>query len=190
MKKTIFTLLLCILCLPTILLGACGNKENNGIDISVYFEKDATYQVYAKNGKNTLAMNSFVSEESKELLQYSSVTFTGKPAWLYKMNIEKITFDVVANAEVEDLQLTLTFTNLENGNPALTSSNTLTKEVAVHTVKNGKVPVTVEINDIIKSNTASTTIKIAVDSAYYKGDNAELNFKLDFLNLKVFGQHK
>ncbi len=190
MKKFILALLICILCLPTALLYGCNNTTNSGIDLSVYFENDVKYKVYDKTGTTTATLKDFTHNNHNDQVQYTNITFTGKPAWLYKMTLEKVTFDVYGNVDVDDLQITITITNLVKGDNSITTSNTLTKEIPVNVTKNKAVKVSLDVNDVFNSISASTTIKIDIDPSYYKGDNKDLGFKLDIMNFKVYGEHK
>ena len=190
MKKFILALLICILCLPTALLYGCNNTTNSGIDLSVYFENDVKYKVYDKTGTTTATLKDFTHNNHNDQVQYTNITFTGKPAWLYKMTLEKVTFDVYGSVDVDDLQITITITNLVKGDTSITTSNTLTKEIPVNVTKNKSVKVSLDVNDVFNSISASTTIKIDIDPSYYKGDNKDLGFKLDVMNFKVYGEHK
>ena len=190
MKKFILALLICFLCLPTALLYGCNNTTNSGINLSVYFENDVKYKVYDKTGTTTATLKDFTHNNHNDQVQYTNITFTGKPAWLYKMTLEKVTFDVYGSVDVDDLQITITITNLVKGDTSITTSNTLTKEIPVNVTKNKAVKVSLDVNDVFNSISASTTIKIDIDPSYYKGDNKDLGFKLDVMNFKVYGEHK
>jgi len=181
--------MLAIICLPTILLGACDNKNEN-IDLSVYFENKVTYQVHGKSGNNEVTLNDFTHNDHENQLKYMNITFTGKPAWLYQMNIEKITFEVFSNVDL-DVQMEIKVSNVKDGDISNTSStNTVTKLAPVSMKKNKTVQVTVEIGKTIESISASTTIKIGfADSTNYSGDNKDLDFKFDLSNFKVYGKH-
>ena len=186
MKKIILSLLLSILCLPTMLLYGCKETKTHQLDLSVYFENKVTYTVNNSSSKIDAKLNDFAHSKTDNQVQYTNITFTGNPAWLYKMTLEKI----YSNANVDDFEFTIVVTNLSGAETTLTTSNTLTKDIPVKLEKNKTQTVTILINDIVDSATASTTIKLNFDSAYYKGDNASLDFKLDVLNFKVYGEHK
>jgi len=190
MKKFILSIALCLLLLPTTLLIGCNGSNNNGINLPVYFEDKVTYLVYNQGSKVDAKLNDFTHNKTDNQVQYSSITFTGKPEWLYRMTIKKVTFDIYSNSNVEDFEFTITITNLEGAETTLVTSNTLTKTIAVPLEKNKSKSITLDVNDIVNSSTASTTIKLTFDSSFYKGDNSSLNFKLDVKNFKVFGEHK
>lgn len=158
--------------------------------MSVYFENKTTYQVYNNSTKTEVTLNDFRHNKHDNLVQYSNITFTGKAAWLYKMTLEKITFDVYSNVDLEDFEIKIAVSNLAQSDSELTTSNTLTKTVPVNLKANSISSVTLDVNDLFVSETASTTIKLTVDSAYYKGDYKDLGLKFDVLNFKVFGEHK
>lgn len=190
MKKLLLSLIICLLFIPATMFVGCKNTQNNGISLPVYFEDKVTYQVYNKSSKVESKLNEFSHNKTDNQVQYTNITFTGIPAWLYKMTLEKITFDLFSTADIEDFEFTITVTNLEGAETSLTTSNTLTKTIAIALEKNESKKITLNVNDVVKSSTASTTIKLTFDSSYYKGDNANLNFKLDVKNFKVFGEHK
>lgn len=190
MKKFILALLICVLCVPTFLLYGCKDSPNNGLDLSIYFEDKVTYQVYNKSSKVECKLNDFKHNNHEDQVQYTNITFTGKPSWLYKMTLEKITFDIYSNVDLEAFQFKIIVSNLAQGDTDLTTSNTLTEEVSVDLKKNKTSHISLDVNDIFTSISASTTIKISVDSSYYKGDYKDLGFKFDVLNFRVFGEHK
>jgi len=190
MKKILLTLMICLLLIPTTILVGCKDNKNNGIDLSTYFENKVTYQVSGKTAKNEATLKDYSHNKHNDQVQYTNITFTGKPAWLYKMTLEKITFDIFSNENMEDFQIKITISNLKQGDSSLTTTNTLKKEIPVKAVKNKAVKVELKVNDIFNSMTASTTIKIEVDSSYYTGDNKDLNFKFDLMNFRVYGEHK
>jgi len=170
-------------------LFGCKNSENNGIDLSTYFEDKVTYKVYNSTSVNSTLAN-FSHNKHDNLVQYTEIAFTGKQAWLYKMTLEKVSFDFYSNADIEDFELKITITNLTGAETSLTQSNTLSKTIPMSLTKNKNHHINLDVNDVFNSATASTSIKISVDSAYYKGDYAKLNFKFDISNFKVFGKHE
>lgn len=189
MKKIILALLICVLCAPALLIAGCKNKPNNQLNLSVYFENKVKYNVYSKSAVE-VKLNDFSHNKHNDQVQYTTITFTGKPSWLYKMTLEKISFDIFSSANVEDFQFKVIVSNLADGDSDLVSSNTVTKEISVNLSKNQATHVKVNINDIFSSVSATTTIKITFDSAYYVGDYKPLDLKIDVMNFKVFGEHK
>ena len=190
MKKFILILLTCILCAPTFLLCACKETKNNGLNLSVYFENKVTYQVYNKSSKVDSTLKEFKHNIHNDQVQYTNITFTGKPDWLYKMTLEKVTFDIYSNTDLDSFQFKIIISNLAQGDTDLTTSNTLTEEVSVNLKKNQTTHVSLNVNDVFTSISASTTIKLSFDSSYFKGDYEQLGLKYDILNFKVFGEHK
>ena len=191
MKKFILALLICIVIAPTFILYGCKNSpKNSGLDLAFYFEDKITYQVYNKSSKVETTMKNFSHNNHNDQVQYTNITFTGKPSNLYKMTLEKVTFDIYSNANLDAFQFEIVVSNLAQGDTDLTTSNTLTKEISVDLKKNKTSHVSLEVNDIFTSISASTTIKIVTDASYYKGDYEQLGFKFDVLNFRVFGKHK
>lgn len=190
MKKFILSILICILCAPTFLFYGCKETKNNGLDLSVYFEDKVTYQVYNKSTRVETTLGNFTHNNHEDQVKYTNITFNGKPSWLYKMTLEKVTFDIYSNADLEAFQFNIIISNLAQGDTDLTTSNTLTEEVSVNLKKNKLTHVQLDVNDIFSSVSTSTTIKISVDASYYKGDYADLDLKFDVLNFKVYGEHK
>lgn len=174
--------------IPSILFAACGQKTKEGIDIPTYFEK-VTYQVQGSTSANGIAaeFEDFTHNKHDNQVKYTQITFTGKPAWLYKMTLEKITFDVFANV-TEEVEIKITVTNVIDGNPE-TGSTTFTDKVSVPMVKDQAVKVDFNIGKVFKSNSSSTSIKLQVESSYYTGDNEETNLKFDVMNFKVHAKH-
>ena len=176
---------------PTFILYGCKNSPNNsGIDLAFYFENKVTYQVYNDNTKVESTINDFFHNKYDNKVQYSNITFTGKPSNLYKMTLEKITFDIYSNVNLDAFQFKIIVSNLAQGDTDLTTSNTLTEEVSVDLKKNKTSHVSLAVNDIFTSISASTTIKLSFDASYFKGDYEDLGFKFDVLNFRVFGEHK
>ena len=176
MKKIILTLLLSLILIPTTFFYGCKKNIDNGIDLSFYFEDKVTYNVVGRTNNNT-TLNDLVHNDNNNLQQYTKITVTGKPANLYKMTIEKISFDVYSNVQVDDLQITVSMTNMENGNSSLSSSTTFKKEVPIKTVENGIAHVSIDVNDVVKSISSSSS---ASSISFCDGAAAKITFAIPF----------
>lgn len=190
MKKILLGILSIILCIPAVLFAGCDNS-NGGITLTRYFENKVNYQVYGRTGTNESTLSEFSHNKTDNAAQYTSITFTGIPSWLYQMTLEKITFKVYGN-KTEEIELIVSVSNLSKGDQSSTGgSSTFKKTVSVAMVNGKAVKVSVPVNDYFLSNTASTTIKIEVtDSSYFFAENENTGLKFDILNFAVFGEHK
>ena len=185
MKKLLLSIFACVLCIPSLILIGCKNTEHNSINISRYFQTKATYQVYNNSTKKETQISEFTHSLHNNQQQYLQVSLTGNSEWLYKMNIDTVSFDIYANQDSE-VQFILRFSNLNNGDTD--SKNEPKFKVLVDAKANKPTKVSFTINDFVKSYSSTTTVKIEVDGAqHFTGDNAD--FKFDIKNFKVFGNH-
>ncbi len=188
MKKFLLGLFAFVLCIPATLLVGCD--QTNAITLSRYFEDTVNYQVYGRTGVNEATLSDFTHSNHDDQAQYLSITFTGIPAWLYKMTIHTITFEVYAN-QTEEMEMIVKVSNLKNGDQTATGgSSTFSYTVSIPMVKGKAVKVTVPVEDYFVSNTASTTIKLEVtDSSYFYAESENTGLKFDILNFAVYGEH-
>lgn len=184
--KKIFTFICAILvCICPLLFTACGSNEKP-LDASKYFESKVVYNVYDKTGDIEDKLSTFTDGKFDNQTQYTKIKFTGVSDWLYKMTIDKITFDVYSN-KTEELQFVVRFSNLKNrdtkdGNPKFV--------VSVPAVASKKVTVSVSISDYIESYSETTTVSIEIDDAnLYFADGENTGLKIDISNLKFYGSH-
>lgn len=190
MKKFLTFAFALIICFCPFLFTAC-NSNSTLLDLNVYLKSETgktpevTYKVY--NGSSdgvTEKLSTFTDNKFDNLAQYTEIAFKGAPEWLYKMTIEKITFDVYANAS-ESIQLNVSFSSLKN-----TSRHNGQFTVIVETQKNKAVPVTVKIDDYVETNSSAVNINIAIDNyMIYFADGENTGLKIDISNFKMYGIH-
>ena len=168
----------------------CKDKATN-INMATYFENKVNYQVYGRTGVNEATLSDFTNSDHDDLVQYMSITFTGKPDWLYKMTVNYINFEVYANQN-EEVEMYIKVSNLKNGDKSSTGgSSVFSYKVSVSLKENEAVKVSVPVNDYFLSNTATTTVKIEItDSSYFYADGQNTGFKFDVLNFSVNAEHK
>jgi len=173
---------------PSLFFAACGPKNSGGIDIPAYFEK-VTYRVKGSSSADgtPAEFKDFTHNLHDNQVKYTQVSFTGKKSWLYKMTLEKISFEVYSNI-TEEVEIDLTVTQLKDGNPT-TGSTTFTDTISVPMVANKPVKVTFYVNKLFNSSSTNPKITLDIESSYYEGDNEELNLKFDIMNFKIFAKH-
>ncbi len=176
---------------PTLLLSACGQKEKS-INMSRYFSSAVSYTLYGSSGTQTTELKHFINGKADKQNKYLAITFTGNNAWIYKLTVEKISFDVYSNIDTE-LQFNIRISNLRNGDEDEYRDPKFRTAIDV---KAGKTTnVTIDVNDYFESNTASTTIVIELDGAQHyvantNGDGLQdTGLQIDIINFAVFGQH-
>ena len=99
--KKIFTFFCAVLiCICPLLFTACVKNEQP-IDASRYFESKVIYNVYDKTGDIEDKLSTFTDNKFDNLTQYTKVKFTGISDWLYKMTINKISFDIYSNLNIK-----------------------------------------------------------------------------------------
>ena len=186
--KRFLTLIFVLLALfPAVILTACGEK-NTTINMSRYFNSQVSYTLYGSNGTQTENLSHFTSSSSDKQNKYLSVTFTGDNAWIYKLFVDRIEFDVFSNIDTE-LQFNIRVSNLHNGD--LDGYQEPKFKTAVD-VKAGKTAhINIDINDYFASNSANTSIVIELDGAqHYFANGEETGLKIDIINFSVKGEHK
>lgn len=188
MKKFLLGLFALLLCIPATLFVGCDNAKS--ITLSRYFENKVNYQVYGRTGVNEATLEDFSHSSHDDQAQYMSITFTGIPAWLYKMTIHTITFEVYSN-QTEEMEMIVKVSNLKNGDQSATGgTSTFSYTVSIPMVKGKAVKVSIPVEDYFVSNTASTTIKLEVtDSSYFYAEGENTGLKYDVLNFAVYGEH-
>lgn len=191
MKKLLISIFAIILCFPCFALVGC-DKSSEPVNMSTYFKNEVKYRVYpsSSNTEQTTTLNEFTHKKHDKLNQYMYVTLSGNSDWLYKMTIDKIVFNVYSN-KTENVEFVVTITNLENGDTSSTGGpSVFTYKADVKLLKNINTQITIPVNDIVKSNSSTTTIKIAVSNDYFYIDKANTGLKFDINNISVFGAHK
>ncbi len=181
-----------VICLPVLCLAGC-NKKSTAINMLRYFETSVSYQLYS-NETGTTNISTFLDSKADAPNKYTRITFTALREWIYKMTLEKITFDIYSNIDLDDFELTMEITNLKKGDTQ-SSSSTFTKTIPIHLVKGKAVPVRVDINDYVESYTATTTIKLLVkDRTCFESDTTgdgitPTGLMFDIINFQLYGVH-
>lgn len=187
MKRFLVLILAVFAIIPTIFLSACGEKEKS-INMSRYFSSSVSYTLYGSTGTQSGELKHFISGKADKQNKYLAITFTGNNAWIYKLNVEKISFDVFSNIDSE-LQFNVRVSNLRNGDE---DEYREPKFKTAINAKAGKIThISIDVNDYFESNSATTTIVIELDGAqHYYADGQETGLKIDVINFIVFGEHK
>ena len=185
--KRFLTLLFAVLAIfPAIFFTACGKKDA-GINMSRYFTSTVSYTLYGSSGTKTTTLDHFIGSKADKQNKYLSVTFTGDNAWIYKMMVEKIDFDVYSNIDAE-LQFNIRVTNLRNGDTDAYLEPKFRESIEVGAGKTAHI--SIPVNDYFESNSAVTTIVIELDGAqHYYANGQETGLKIDIINFKVYGNH-
>ncbi|MBQ7467187.1 MAG: hypothetical protein IJS74_03880 [Clostridia bacterium] len=188
MKRFLSFVLVLFAFLPVMLFSACGENKT-GINMSRYFSQSVSYTLYGANGTQTENLSHFTGSKADKPNKYLSVTFTGENAWIYKMTVEKIEFDVFSNIDTE-LQFIVRVSNLKNGD--LNGYQEPKFTVPVDNIKAGKTAhVEINVNDYFASNSATTSIVIELDGAqHYFANGEETGLQIDIINFSVKGEHK
>lgn len=186
MKKKLLSLLALVLCLPAMFLVGCKEQTDNSINMSRYFQSKVKYELYNQGtSKIETELQEFTHSLNDNQRQYDSISFTYEGSWMYKMYIEKVSFDIYASAD-QDVQFVLRFNNLSNGD--LDSKSEPKFKVLAETKANQAITVTFIVNDYINKETSSTMVIDTDGSQYFQGDNKD--FVFDISNVKVYGEHR
>ena len=186
MKKKLLSLIALILCLPAMFLVGCKEQTDKSINMNRYFQSKVKYELYNQGtSKIETELQEFTHSLNDNQRQYSEIIFNYEGSWIYKMYIEKVSFDIYASAD-QDVQFILRMDNLSNKD---TDSKSEPKfKVLAETKANQAITVTFIVNDYINKETSST-MKILTDGAqYFQGDNKD--FVFDISNLRVYGEHR
>ena len=186
--RRFFTIILAVFAIfPILLLSACGENNKKPVNMTRYFNSDVNYTVYGESGTKTSKLAHFIGSNPDQQNAYISVEFVGNNAWIYKLNVEKIEFDVFSNIDAE-IQLNIHVSNLRNGDLDAYQDP---KFKASFDCRAGKTQhVSIDVNDYFESNIAATKIVIEVDGAqHYFAENQETGLKIDIINFKVYGNH-
>ena len=165
-------------------LVGCKETEQKSINMTRYFADKVTYKVQGDKPTET-TLSEFIHNNHSSQKQYLSVEFTGVEEWLYKMNIEKVCFEIYANRDME-VQFVLMFSNLSKGD--LDSKGDAKFKTIVNAKQNKPVTVTLEINDFVKAVT-TTKISLEIDGSQHFTDANE-GFKYDIMNFRVYGKQR
>ena len=187
MKKLVLSLLLIILTIPTFLFVGC--KDDNSINMSSYFNSEVSFITYDKvNTKQTASLNKFTGQD-KTYRQYTSLTFTGN-TWLYRMNVEKISFNICSNMNM-DFELKITISNLKNGNNSSIGGNSVFTKVIPLELTKGKIAhISIYVNDFFAAVSSTSEIKITpTDSTCFYKNGQKTNFSYYINNFMLYGSH-
>lgn len=168
--KKFMTFLLALFCLAPALLFVACDKNAKPIDASTYFSQAVTYTVYGKSGQFEEKLSDLTDSKFDNQTKYQTLTITGNTAWLYKMTVKKVEFEIRTNEDVE-LQFILHISNLRNTDK---DADQNPKFIAVVNAKKGKaVKFAFEINDYFESVSATSTFILELDgSQYYYANGA------------------
>lgn len=190
MKKFFLCLLAVVLCIPALAFVGC-DADDHRLNMERYFEKTVSYQTYPSYAYNDgLSIKTFLDNKHDSMAQYSQFEFTGVSDWVYRLHLEKLTFQIYSNIDLE-VQFQMTITNLVNGNIE-GSKGTMKKQVPVKLKRNKAVTVTVAIDDVVDSLT-SPLLRIRfefTDGSAFKQNDVETGLKYDIMNFQVYGYHE
>lgn len=186
MKKKLLSLLALILCLPAMFLVGCKEQPDNSINMNRYFQSKVKYELYNQgSSKVETELKEFTHSLNDNQRQYSEIAFNYEGSWIYKMYVEKVSFDIYANAE-QEVQFVLRMDNLSNSD--IDSKSEPKFKVLAETKTNEVITVTFVINDYINKETSSTMRIITDGAQYFQGENE--NFVFDISNLRIYGEHR
>lgn len=190
MKKFLLSFLAIIMCIPALAFAGCS-ESSDSIKMTTYFETKVNYQVYGRTGTNESTLSDYIGSKTDNMDQYMSITFNGKPDWLYKMTVEYVTFEVYSN-QTEEIEMNIKISNLKNGDQSnVGGSSVFTKQIAINLKANESVKVKVPVNDYFESNSATTTIKLEItDTSYFYSNKANTGLKFTVQNFGLIANHK
>lgn len=189
MKKFLTFIISAFLLLPVLCFAGC--KKSDTINMATYFQSTISYQVYPNYSLNSdLTLKSFLDDKVDHMRAFYEISFTGNREWIYKLNIDYISFELYSNLDTE-IEFDFTITNLHNGDQSSTGGNSVfTKRVPVNLVKDKAVEVKIDVKDYIESYTATTTMRLRVtDRSYFIENGVQTGLMYDMLNFMVHGTH-
>lgn len=191
MKKLLIFLLSILCCFPCVALAGCKNDNQSAITMSRYFKNEVKYRIYpsSENSEQKGTLEEFTHSDYSKPNQYMYVTLTGTE-WLYRMNIDYISFDVYSNQN-DYVEFVVTMTNLENSDNSSTGGTSYFEyKAGVDLKEKSSVNVKIPVNDIVETlSSTTTTLKIAVANTHFYIDGANTGLNFDIYNISVYGEH-
>ncbi|MBQ9790259.1 MAG: hypothetical protein IJW24_01535 [Clostridia bacterium] len=185
MKKftTFIGLVFCLI--SSFIFSACSSP--NVIDPTVYLNSTVNAKVYGVGTTQKIDSNKITSKIPSEQKKYLSHEIKLNKDWIYGMHIESISYYILSNKDMEDVEFNLTLTGTENGEATLTNATkTFNHLQKPYTLKAGKpFKVYVKVNDKISLSTSDSVLTISLYDTY-----TDPGFEYCIYGLEIVGEHK
>ena len=195
MKKSILKLFTLLICLPLAFCGCSKVKSKlDTIHLPVYYNNTVSCDIYGKTNSIGINLSDLTSKKPKYGLMaaYTKFELKANAAWVYKLYIDYIYFQVYTNMDSSELIVNVKITNLASEDDLANPTNDFTAECSLIPQADESFICEVKVQKVIATATGSTITFDILNSpeVFYDNFGKEIGFKWMIHDLKFYAEHR
>ena len=195
MKKSILKIITLLICLPLALCGCSKVKSKlDTIHLPVYYNNTVSCDLYGKTNSIGINLSDLTSKKPKYGLMaaYTKFELKANAAWVYKLYIDYIYFQVYTNMDSSELIVNVKITNLASEDDLANPTNDFTAECSLIPQADESFICEVKVQKVIATATGSTITFDILNSpeVFYDNFGKEIGFKWMIHDLKFYAEHR
>lgn len=195
MKKSILKLFTLLICLPLAFCGCSKVKSKlDTIHLPVYYNNTVSCDIYGKTNSIGISLSDLTSKKPKYGLMaaYTKFELKANAAWVYKLYIDYIYFQVYTNMDSSELIVNVKITNLASEDDLANPTNDFTAECSLIPQADESFICEVKVQKVIATATGSTITFDILNSpeVFYDNFGKEIGFKWMIHDLKFYAEHR
>lgn len=195
MKKSILKLFTLLICLPLAFCGCSKVKSKlDTIHLPVYYNNTVSCDLYGKTNSIGINLSDLTSKKPKYGLMaaYTKFELKANAAWVYKLYIDYIYFQVYTNMDSSELIVNVKITNLASEDDLANPTNDFTAECSLIPQADESFICEVKVQKVIATATGSTITFDILNSpeVFYDNFGKEIGFKWMIHDLKFYAEHR